>query len=166
MLIAAKYEEIYPPEIKEFLHITDRAYTKEQILKCEIDVLGMLEFKITFPTAFRFLERYAKIAELSEVETMLARYLAELSLVHYGMLKYSPSLIAASSIYLGEKIIKREKAWVRKMTIHTAYQEADLRHCAKELFVLFQSAPKCTLSAVLDKFSKRDYLSVSSLRVS
>ena len=44
MLIAAKYEEIYPPEIKEFIFITDRAYTKEQILKCEIDMLGVLEF--------------------------------------------------------------------------------------------------------------------------
>ncbi len=29
MLIAAKYEEIYPPYIKDFVYITDQAYTKE-----------------------------------------------------------------------------------------------------------------------------------------
>lgn len=28
LLIACKYEEIYPPEMKDFVYITDRAYTK------------------------------------------------------------------------------------------------------------------------------------------
>ena len=32
MLIAAKYEEIYPPEIKDFTYITDRAYSKQDVL--------------------------------------------------------------------------------------------------------------------------------------
>lgn len=29
MLIASKYEEIYAPEIRDFVYITDKAYTKE-----------------------------------------------------------------------------------------------------------------------------------------
>lgn len=29
MLIASKYEEIYSPEIRDFVYITDKAYTKE-----------------------------------------------------------------------------------------------------------------------------------------
>lgn len=32
MMIASKYEEIYPPIIKDFVYITDNAYTKEEIL--------------------------------------------------------------------------------------------------------------------------------------
>ena len=28
LFIASKYEEIYPPELKDFIYITDRAYTK------------------------------------------------------------------------------------------------------------------------------------------
>ena len=35
MLIAAKYEEIYAPEVKDFVYITDKAYNKEEILKME-----------------------------------------------------------------------------------------------------------------------------------
>lgn len=35
MLIASKYEEIYAPEVRDFVYITDRAYTKEEILKME-----------------------------------------------------------------------------------------------------------------------------------
>jgi G2/mitotic-specific cyclin-B, other len=29
MLIACKYEEIYAPEIRDFVYMTDKAYTKE-----------------------------------------------------------------------------------------------------------------------------------------
>jgi hypothetical protein len=28
MLIASKYEEIYAPEVRDFVYITDNAYTK------------------------------------------------------------------------------------------------------------------------------------------
>jgi cyclin B len=28
LFVASKYEEIYPPELKDFVYITDRAYTK------------------------------------------------------------------------------------------------------------------------------------------
>jgi cyclin B len=29
MLVAAKYEEIYAPEIGDFIYMTDKSYTKE-----------------------------------------------------------------------------------------------------------------------------------------
>ncbi len=38
LLIACKYEEIYPPEISSFVYITDNAYKKEDILNYEIKI--------------------------------------------------------------------------------------------------------------------------------
>jgi len=35
MFIASKYEEIYPPELNDFVFICDNLYTKEQILDME-----------------------------------------------------------------------------------------------------------------------------------
>ena len=32
MLIASKYEEIYPPEIKDFVFVTDQAYNRDDVL--------------------------------------------------------------------------------------------------------------------------------------
>ena len=61
MLIACKYEEIYPPELKDFVYITDRAYTKEDVLQMEFRILSVLQFDLTFPTALRFLERFTKV---------------------------------------------------------------------------------------------------------
>ena len=39
MLIAAKYEEIYPPYVENYEYITDNAYTRQQIIDKERDVL-------------------------------------------------------------------------------------------------------------------------------
>ena len=35
MFIACKYEEIYPPIVKDFVYITDNAYQKDDILAME-----------------------------------------------------------------------------------------------------------------------------------
>jgi cyclin B len=39
MLIASKYEEIYAPEIRDFIYMTDKAYSKDQILETERKIL-------------------------------------------------------------------------------------------------------------------------------
>ena len=62
MLIACKYEEIYPPIVKDFVYITDNAYTKEDILQMERKILQTLDFNIQTTSAFRFLQRYSKVA--------------------------------------------------------------------------------------------------------
>ena len=39
MLIASKYEEIYAPEVKDLVYITDWAYSSEEIIETEIKML-------------------------------------------------------------------------------------------------------------------------------
>lgn len=39
LFIASKYEEIYPPDVNEFVYITDESYGKSQVLKMEILIL-------------------------------------------------------------------------------------------------------------------------------
>merc|ERR1711968_386932 len=33
LLVSSKYEEIYPPELRDLVYITDRAYNKQEILE-------------------------------------------------------------------------------------------------------------------------------------
>ena len=33
MFIAAKYEEIYAPQVDEFVYVTDESYSREQVIK-------------------------------------------------------------------------------------------------------------------------------------
>ena len=111
MLIASKYEEIYAPEVRDFVYITDKAYTKEEILKMEQCILQALDFNMTTPSSYRFLERFSKIVNGDDLLFNLSRYLIELPLIEYKMLKYTPSNIAASAVYLAQKILQRSAAY-------------------------------------------------------
>ena len=105
MLIASKYEEIYAPEVRDFVYITDKAYTKEEILSMEYKMLTKINFNVTTPSSYRFLERIFKLCpEADERVFNLSRYLIELSLVEYRMLKHHPSMLASAALFLSMKV--------------------------------------------------------------
>ncbi|CAN0892275.1 CYCA1-1 [Linum grandiflorum] len=118
MMIAAKYEEICAPQVEEFCYITDNTYFKDELLEMESAVLDYLKFEMTAPTAKCFLRRFIRAAQgLDEVPSMqlecLANYISELSLLEYNMLRYAPSIVAASSIFLAKFILfPSKKPWV------------------------------------------------------
>jgi hypothetical protein len=62
ILIAAKYEEIYPPELKDLLAISENKFSKEEVLQMEFSILTTLSFDFGVPSALRFLERYRKLS--------------------------------------------------------------------------------------------------------
>lgn len=135
MLIASKYEEIYAPEVRDFVYITDKAYTKEEILKMEYKMLTKIDFNVTTPSSYRFLERIYKLCpEADERVFNLSRYLIELSLVEYRMLKHHPSMLASAALFLSMKILKKEHShWTDKLKGATQFSEAQIRQCAKDL---------------------------------
>ena len=91
--------------------MTDKAYTKKQILQMEGYMLKELNFNITFTSSYLFLQRFAKLLQADQKTYMMARYLIELALVEYGLVKYPPSHLAASAIYLAAKIFKQSNIW-------------------------------------------------------
>ena len=162
MLIASKYEDIYPPPIGDFVYITDNAYTQQDILEMEHDILRTLEFNVTFPSAFLFLNRYARLAKADDMTMALARYLTELPLIEYRMLKYSASMTAASALYVAFHILKKKisPSWNHGLGRHTDYKESQLRACAKDLCILFHGINKINLQAVKKKFSSSRFFKV------
>ncbi|OVA05721.1 Cyclin [Macleaya cordata] len=139
MMIAAKYEEICAPQVEEFCYITDNTYFKEEVLQMESNVLNYLKFEMTAPTAKCFLRRFVQVAQGSnEIPSLLleclANYVAELSLLEYGMLCYSPSLIAASAIFLARFILlPTKRPWNATLGHYTLYKPSELCECVKTL---------------------------------
>lgn len=167
MLLAAKYEEIYAPEVRDFVYISDKAYTREQILQMEAIMLRTLEFKLTVPTAFRFGERFIKVAlsgtdpQLHETRTHLANFLMELTLQEYSFLKYMPSMVAASAIYLAMKMTGQTKPWSELLESETQYSERLLQECITELYTLAARGDSSKYRAVRKKYLSRKFGEVS-----
>ncbi len=81
MLIASKYEEIYPPIVSDFVYITDNAYTRQEILKMEQRMLTALQFSIHYTSPYRFLERFLALKNSNETEKNFALFMLEGSLI-------------------------------------------------------------------------------------
>lgn len=60
MLIASKYEEMYAPEVADFVYITDNAYQKKDIREMEALILRTLDFGMGKPLCLHFLRRNSK----------------------------------------------------------------------------------------------------------
>ena len=61
LYIACKYEEIYPPDVKDFVYITKQKFNSQNILQMELSILNTLSFNLTAPHPYIFLERYSNI---------------------------------------------------------------------------------------------------------
>ena len=106
LLIACKYEEIYPPEIASFVYITDNAYKKEEILDYEIKILGDLDYDLTYPTPLRFLEVVSVKLGLTNDKSFINKmmYLIELCLSKLYFYNYTYlELVIACCLFLNEK---------------------------------------------------------------
>ncbi|KAH9301743.1 hypothetical protein KI387_013326, partial [Taxus chinensis] len=56
----------------------------------------------------------------------LTFFFAELCLLHYVMIKYCPSMLAAASVFTARHTLKKDSSWTKKLAFHTGYSEADL----------------------------------------
>lgn len=74
-----------------------------------------LDFDVTAPSVYRFIERFTKLDHSDSSVQSLCRYLSEMTLLDLKMYAYDPSLIASSSIYLAKKIFKQPHAWSKFM---------------------------------------------------
>ncbi|OMO90080.1 hypothetical protein COLO4_19402 [Corchorus olitorius] len=154
MLIATKYEEIWPPEVNDLVCIADRAYTHEQILVMEKTILGKLGWTLTVPTHYVFLARFIK-ASIPGDEKMenMVYFLAELGMMHYEIIRYCPSMVAASAVYAARCTLSKTPAWSDTLKFHTGYSETQVLECAKLLVCFHAKAAQSRLQVVYRKYS-------------
>lgn len=113
--------------MKDFVYITDNAYTKTEIMDMEYLMLKKFNFNVTVISSYRFIERFTKLAGDSEVMFFLIQYMLELSMVEYKMIKYKPSLLASGALYLAHKIMGKPDAWPLKVEQYSCLKEKDVR---------------------------------------
>ncbi|XP_009079682.1 PREDICTED: cyclin-A1, partial [Acanthisitta chloris] len=163
ILVAAKYEEIYPPEVDEFVYITDDTYTKKQLLRMEQLLLKVLGFSLTAPTINQFLLQYIQRHEVCMRTENLARYLAELSLLQADpFLKYLPSQIAAAAYCLANYTVNRY-FWPETLDAFTGYSLNEIVPCLTDLHKTCLDVSHSQLQAIKQKYKHAKYLQVSLL---
>ena len=139
--IAAKYEEIYPPEINDYIFISNKAFSKEDVIEMENFILGKLNFDILCISPYVFLDRLYFISRENNIDVYyLSSMFIEFSFLSIEIMKNKQSLIAASMFYLALKFIypKKNKVWNNKLQIHTGYKEHKIKSVIKDFILFFK----------------------------
>ena len=176
LLIASKHEEIYPPEVKDCVYVTDYAYSKNEVLSMETTILNKLDFAISIPTGYHFFCRYLNCIKASDLTRHMASYYAERNLQESDMLGVLPHKFAAAAIYAALKQQNGTTSELRSAVIWTtALQEEsgctahDLESCARVIIRHVQEDPQTAsrrkLIATKQKYSKGHFSGVSQLEL-
>ena len=165
MLVACKYEEIWPPLIKDYIHMCDNAYDKEQIINMELSMLAELDFNVDFVSSNCFLERFVQITKADKMTHHLAQYMIEISMLDYSSIHLKPSYLAMSAIYLAKKIMNNPHPWSKKLASVTNYSEkfvVTLSQVLLKLLKSYQRPNNTHLVGLKKKFSTEQFSQISS----
>ena len=116
MLMATKYEEIYPPLLKDFVFITENNYNAEQILDMEKKILFALDFDMLLTSSYRFLERFSKIIKIDTITFYLSQYMLEIALLDSKMNQFSNSIQAVAAIYVAKKYLNHYNSKIEEVS--------------------------------------------------
>lgn len=164
LYIAAKFEEIYPPEVSEFVFITDDTYTKQQVLRMEQLVLKVLSFDMAAPTIYYFLLRFAEVGKAPDTVKHLAHYLCELTFLEDDpYLQYLPSIVAGASLCLANHTLNRYP-WSSDLVLYSGYNVEDFKECIHSLYSSFCNAGTQAQQAIQEKFKSSKFHCVAKLK--
>ena len=170
MLIASKYEEIYPPTIGEFVYITADSYSSERIRKMEVAMLTQLVYQLNNPSVMMFLRRYSKLMSTDKRVHNLAKYILEQSLLDPSISSIPNSRKAGAALLLAASILNPldppNKLWCQTLVVYSSYDVGHLEETKRRLEdSLYQGHCHERFKAVRDKYASSDYLQVSTLKV-
>ncbi|KAK8655145.1 hypothetical protein V6N13_107735 [Hibiscus sabdariffa] len=163
LLLASKYEDFWHPRVKDLISISAEAYTSEQMLKMEKQVLKSLKFRLNAPTPYVFMLRFIKAAQSDTKFEHLAFYLIELCLVEYEALKFKPSLLCASAIYLARCSLQMSPSWTPLLRRHTRYDISEIRDCAEMILRFQRAANSGQLRVTFEKYLSKDRSGVAAI---
>jgi len=163
MFIASKYEEIYPPDVSEFVYITDDTYTKRQVLRMEHLVIKVLEFELGSPTMHLFASKMSIMAGSCERTTSLSMYLVELALMNAEFLNWRASMVAAAAVALSRHTLGYQ-AWPTRVEEGSGYTLAEIHQCLLKLHQQHVAAEDFPQQAMREKYRDAKHHGVSDIQ--
>merc|ERR1712133_16488 len=165
MWIACKYEEMFMPDVNDFVFITDQAYDTKMICAKELDILKALNFNLGKPIALNFLRRNSKAGYVDVKHHSLAKYILEESMTSYPLASVKPSEKAAGALLIALKILSPSSSlqalWSDNLWFYSGYTLSELSPTVKALAACLLQAPTSRYKAAYDKYncSSRGYVS-------
>lgn len=166
--------------MRDFVFISDDAFTSENLVKSEADIVSTLEFFMTVPTSLSFAQRYLKVLlgvahsgsigrnqrekdRACKAVQNLCYYILEHALMSYELsTEYQVSLVAAATVCYSCLCLGFEHEWPRRLQIVSRYKLTDMLPVLKILDgILKKNESVCKHKAVRKKYSHKRFGQIS-----
>ena len=166
LYIASKCEDVSHIGIGNLAFHSDiehSSFESSDILSTEEALLNALDFDIYLPTVIDYLHiQLHCVPELLDITLgMFARYMAELSLLHWRFLHYSPSKIALSICVYSLLALKQPSHWPSTLSNLSFYPYVDLIDCITDLRECHRIMPSFGFSTVYRRYTKQEHRKVA-----
>ena len=170
MMIACKHEEIDLPKMEDFLYITDNAYSKNELVKLENDILMALNFELLYPSPIKFFEYLSVNFNFDKKAHFMGKYLMETFLLDIKYVKYKASVISCACTYIVMKFLKMEgyqESYNKKYFLLNENEDLPLGHgvkdCAQDICIFVDNIKNANYLSCYKKYSKKDFEKVALL---
>lgn len=161
LFIAAKYEEVYSPSIKNYAYVTDGGFNEEEILNAERFILEILQFSMHYPNPMNFLRRISKADDYDVQSRTIGKYLLEVSVIDHKFIGIPPSQCAAASMYIARKMLGKNE-WDGNLIHYSGgYSEEDIKECC-EMMINYLVSP-IIHEEFFKKYASKKFMKVSIL---
>ena len=153
LLISCKFEEIFSPEIRDFICIIDNSFEKEDLIKQENLMLKNLKFEVMFPSSLRYFEILRVEYNIEEKYYKHGHFLLELCLYDCRFSKYMQAVIATTVCYLLLKLYYNVsfKKFINKYIL---IKEEEIKECLIDICFLVYHINDSEYNAILKKYEK------------
>ena len=155
LFIAAKYEEVNCPTLKDMLYILDNQFTMDEIVVAERYMIDTLNFELGWPGPMSFLRRLSKADDYDYDIRTLAKYFLESTIVDPRLLAAPPSWLAAGAYFLS-KIILDDEDWSLKHVYYSGFTRKQLIPLVNAIVENCRDA-RNRLPSIRKKYSSTDY---------
>lgn len=161
LFIAAKYEEVYSPSIKNYAYVTDGAFSEDEILGAERFILEILNFNMSYPNPMNFLRRISKADDYDVNTRTIGKYLLEITVIDHKFIGYLPSLCAAAAMFISRKMISKND-WNGNLIHYSGgYKSNDLQEVC--LMIMDYLVSPIVHEEFFKKYASRKFMKVSIL---
>lgn len=166
MMIAGKTEEMYAPVVRDYVYITDRSYTKQELIAMEQRVLVAVQFRTNMVIPLLFLRTFSRLAESDTRQHTLSKYFVDYSLCDYTFgCKYLPSEIAAGAVFLARQHLSPGAQWSAELERHSRVDKKSARKIARAMYDTIERLISLNRKSVERFYGTEKMLEVSMIQL-
>jgi len=166
-LIACKIDERIPPNLDDFVYVCDDAYSRQEIMAKERDMIETVNYDVGYPLSYRFLRRFGRVCQVTMPVLTFARYILETSLMEYKFnVQLSESLLAAATLALALKVQNIDDSqWMTPLTYYSGHDLPKIRPVFRALHQMLFQEPKDAAKTIRQKYSHRVFHEVALIKI-